>query len=317
MGVKVNARISGTGFFVPSRIVTNQDIVESGVDTSDEWIWEKIGVRKRRWVSENEQTSDLAARAGKMALADAGVKAKELDAVIVATISGDMVTPATACIVQEKINAKNASAFDINNACTGFVFGMEVAAKLIEGKSCKKILLIGADAPSRFLQKDERTTYVIFGDGAGAVVLEKGNGKRGVIASYLRSDGSRSDMICVPPKQPYSIHMDGRAVKAFAENALPDAVKGALKRAGLGMGKLDFIISHQANYNIIKAGIAALGLGMDKTLTNIHKYGNTVGATIPIALHEAVKQKKIKNGNIVALAGFGDGLTWGANIVRW
>jgi len=314
---ELRARITGTGFFVPERVVTNQEIVESGVDTSDEWIWEKIGVKTRRWISDGEQTSDLAAKAGEMALENAGIGADELDAVIVTTILGDRITPATACIVQEKIGAKKAAAFDINNACAGFIYGIEVASKLIEGKSFEKILLIGADTPSRLLQKDRRTTYVIFGDGAGAVVLEKSEKGRGVIGSYLKSDGSGADMIFVPTEFPFYIEMDGKAVKEFAEKAMPDAVNGALKNAGLSLKELDFIVPHQANYNIIKASMDSLGLGMDKTFTNIDKYGNTVGASIPIALHDAVKEGKVKEGSLVALVGFGDGLTWGANIIRW
>ncbi len=321
--------IVASDFYVPERIVTNKDI-EKIVDTTDEWIWEHIGIRERRFAREDELTSDMAVAAGKKALKNAGLSANEVEMIFIATTSPDMLTPSTACIVQDKLGAKYAGAIDINNACSAFVYGLEIASKFVADSTYKNVLLIAVEKVSAALTVEDRTTYVFFGDGAGAAVLGEVERGYGLLGSYLRTDGSGAMDLCIPaggiampPSEEtlrngmHSVKMNGRKIWDFTIEAFPDAVRSVLKKNGYSLKDVDMIIPHQANYNIIKEGMKRLGLPMEKTYTNMHKYGNTVGASIPIALHEAVEQGKIKKGDLVVLAGFGGGLTWGANLIRW
>ncbi|MFH1587591.1 MAG: beta-ketoacyl-ACP synthase III [Candidatus Diapherotrites archaeon] len=324
-----SAGIAATGIYVPEKVVTNKDI-EKLMDTSDEWIWEHIGIRERRFARPDQPTSDLAIRAGELALKNAGIGADELDMIFVATCSPDMFSPSTACIVQDKIGAGNAGAVDVNNACTGFVYGLEIASKFIADSSSKNVLLIGAEKLSVALSVKDRSTYVFFADGAGAAVLKEAEKGTGVIGSYLRADGSGAMYLGIPAggtampsthetldSGMHTVKMNGGKIWGFAVKAFPDAVRKALERTGYSVEDVDMIIPHQANYNIIVEGMKKLGLPMEKTHTNMDKYGNTVSASIPIALHEAAELGKIKKGDLVVLAGFGGGLSWGANVIRW
>ncbi|MFH1255829.1 MAG: beta-ketoacyl-ACP synthase III [Candidatus Diapherotrites archaeon] len=323
------AGISGTGSYLPERIVSNKEL-EKSLDTSDEWIWKHIGIRERRFAEKNQPTSHLSLKAAEKALKAAGTSAEELDLIIVATASPDMPTPSTACILQDKLKANKAGAFDLNNACTGFVYGLAAGAKFIADESCKKVLLVGAETPHAFMDPKDRGTYVFFGDGAGAVVLSETEKGRGVLGSYLRSDGSGAMDLGVPgggtmmppsietiKNRQHFIKMNAQKIKEFVIKAFPDSVHGTLRNAGLKLEDVDMIIPHQANARLIEYGMKALGLPMEKAFINMHKYGNTIGASIPIALDEAVHEGKISKGDLVLLVGFGGGLSWGGVALRW
>jgi len=323
--------ITGTAFYVPETVLTNKDIVALGIDTSDEWIRTRIGVEERRIAKKNEATSDLAAEAAKKLMKKTGLTPEEIELIIVTTTTPDTITPSTACYVQEKIGAKNAGALDVNNACSGFNYGLSIAAKFVADGTYKKVLLIGAEAPSKFRDKNDRTTFVIFGDGAGAVLLEKVKKNFGLLASYLRADGSGAEKLYMPgggtrhpisnakdlEKYPIKARMDGKAIWDFAMKAIPDAAEKCLENADLTIKDVDFVVFHQANKRIIEEGMKILGLPMEKTITVIEKYANTISASIPIALDKALSDGKIKKGDIVLLIGFGAGLSWGANVLRW
>ncbi|MAG18216.1 MAG: 3-oxoacyl-ACP synthase [Candidatus Diapherotrites archaeon] len=319
--------ITHTASFLPKKIVTNQDIVDMGVDTNDTWIREKLGIKERRW-ADKEATSDLAAEAGKRVLEKAKLKPEKVDLIVIATSTPDSVTPSTSCYVQEKIGAVNAGAFDVLNACSGFNYGVATASKFVADNSYDNVLVVGAEIPSRFRVESERTNYTIFSDGAGAVLLQEVEKGFGLKANYLRADGRGANKLVVKGfgtahSREENAHlyifakMDGRAIWDFALKAIPDAVNNCLKKANMKKDELDFIIFHQANLNIIKEGMKILGLPMEKTFTNIEKYGNTIAASIPIALNEAIEKGKIKQGDNVMLVGFGAGLSWGANLLKW
>lgn len=319
--------ITATASYLPEKVVTNQDIVNMGVDTSDAWIREKIGIKERRW-AENVPTSDLAVEAGKRALKKANLKPSEVDMILIATCSPDTITPSTSCYVQDKLGATKAGAFDIVNACTGFNYALATAFKFVADFTYDNVLVIGAEIPSRFRVKSERTNYAIFADGAGAVLVQEVEKGFGILSNYLRVDGSGAEKLIVlgfgtafsheqNMKPSVLSRMDGRAIWDFAMKAIPDAVQKCLEKANLKLKDLDFIIFHQANYNIIKESMKNLGLPMSKTFTNIEKYGNTIAASIPIALNEAIEKGKIRRGDNVMLVGFGAGLSWGANLLKW
>lgn len=323
-------RIIGTGTGVPSRIVTNNDLAKI-VDTSDEWIVSRTGIRERRIAEENETTSDFSAWAAIKAMEMAGVEVEEIDLIIVATLSPDRLLPATACIVQGKIGATNAACFDLEAACSGFVYGLTVANGLMPELGVKTALVIGAETLSRVLDWTDRNTCVLFADGGGAAVLRHEGGDRGILATYMRSDGSAPPpWLAVTPgvadlsplgdkvSKDFAITMEGKEVFKFGVRALPDAVMGALARTdGLTIDDVDWIIPHQANLRIIDAAAKALDIPREKFIVNLEKYGNTSAGTIPIALDEANRDGRIKEGDIVALSGFGAGLTWGGVILRW
>ncbi|MFH0860374.1 MAG: beta-ketoacyl-ACP synthase III [Candidatus Altiarchaeota archaeon] len=314
------AGITATGSYAPEKIVTNSDIVERGVDTSDEWIYTKLGIKERRFVTD-EETSDLTVNAIKNLLKETELAPADLDMIIVATGTPDMMSPSTACIVQDKLKAKNAAAFDINNACTGFNYAIEVGAKFVADGTYDNVVVVGAEVNSTLLNWDDRTTCVYFADAAGAVLLNPVGNGYGMLGSYLGADGSKRDVLYVAREGndyfKYRIHMDGKAVWDFAVNIFPTAVRKAVEQCDLTIEDIDFLISHQANINIIEHCMKELGLSMDQTYTTIRDYGNTVAASIPLSLDYAVRKGKIKRGDIVVFVGFGAGLTWGANVVRW
>ena len=321
----VHAGIVGTGSYVPPKVLTNFDLAEI-VETSDEWITTKTGIKERRVVEGNVCTSDIAVKAGKKALHAAEVKAEDLDLVILATSSPDVPMSSTAAIVQSKLGALNSGAFDVSAVCSGFIHALDVGSRFIVDPYYNNVLVIGAEVYSKIINWKDRTTCVFFGDGAGVAVLQKVDEPRGVLASYLKADGGGASVIEIPSggtRSPINheaidqglhyFHMDGRAVWTFAIEAFPEAVNMVLERCGRTLEEVDWIIPHQANINIIKVGMEKLGLPLDKAYTNLHKYGNMAGASIPVALDEGIKEDKIKRGDLVVTVGFGGGLAWGAN----
>ena len=322
--------IFSIGSYIPKKILTNFDL-EKMIDTSDKWIFEKIGIKERHLAGSLEATSDLACKAAKQAMRMGNVKAPEIDLIIVATSTPDMFTPSTACIVQDKINAKKAACFDVNAACSGFNYALDIGVKYIQDGTFNTGLIICAETiASHATDWSDRDSCIYFGDGAGAVILRPSKPGKGIIGSYLMSDGSRGDAIrafAIGSKygitsetvrdKLHCVSINGKKVWRFAIKAFPEAVNGVLKKGKVAIEDIDFIISHQANINLIKYGMKKLGLPMSKTYTNIDRYGNTGGPSVAIALDEAVRLKKIKNNDLVVLVGFGSGLTWGANLIRW
>lgn len=324
-----NAGILGTGFYVPEKIMTNADL-EKIVETSDEWIVERTGIKERRIAEDNQPMSDLALRAAKAALADAGVAAEDLDLIIVATLTSDRIIPSTACMIQNLLGAKHAAAFDLSAACSGFAHAASVAAQFIETGAYKKALVIGAETLSKYINWEDRNTCVLFGDGAGAAVLGQVEEGYGILSFDLGSDGSGGDAIQIPSSgslMPVSkesidqklnlIHMNGRDVFKFAVKAMGKTVKNSLAKIDMPQEKIDWLVPHQANIRIIESAAKRLSMPMDKVIVNIHKYGNMSAACIPIALAEAAAAKRFKKGDIIALSGFGAGLTWASCIIRW
>ncbi len=324
-----NAGILGTGFYVPEKIMTNADL-EKIVETSDEWIVERTGIKERRIAEDNQPMSDLAMKAAQNALADAGVAAEDLDLIIVATLTSDRIIPSTACMIQNLLGAKHAAAFDLSAACSGFAYAASVAAQFIETGAYKKALVIGAETLSKYINWEDRNTCVLFGDGAGAAVLGQVEDGYGILSFDLGSDGSGGDAIQIPSSgslMPVSkesidqklnlIHMNGRDVFKFAVKAMGKTVKNSLAKIDMPQEKIDWLVPHQANIRIIESAAKRLSMPMDKVVVNIHKYGNMSAACIPIALAEAAAAKRFKKGDIIALSGFGAGLTWASCIIRW
>ncbi|MDF2568946.1 MAG: fabHA [Sporomusa sp.] len=321
--------IIGIGTYVPEKIMTNKDL-ESIVETSDEWIVERTGIRERRVADPSMATSDLASRAAQKALDDAGVTAEEIDLIIVATATPDMLFPSVACIVQANIRATRAAAFDLAAGCSGFVYGMVTGSQFIKAGLYKKILVIGAETLSKILDWSDRNTCVLFGDGAGAVVLAETVPGCGILAAHLGADGSGGDLLKLPAggsrnpatadtiaQKLHFVHMNGNEVFKFAVKVMGEAAVKALEDAGLNPGDVDCLIPHQANIRIIQSAAKRLKLPLDKVMVNVDKYGNTSAASIPIALDEAVHSGKIKHGDIVVLVGFGAGLTWASAVIKW
>ncbi len=325
----MRSRIIGTGSYLPERVITNFDL-EKMVDTSDEWIRERTGIRERRVASEEEVASDLAHEASVKALQMAGLSPKDIDLIIVATVSGDMPLPSTACILQHKLDATKAAAFDINAACSGFIYALAVADAFIKSGIYRNILVVGTEVLSRFTDWQDRTTCVLLGDGAGAVVLTPSNNEYGVLSIKIFADGSMWDLLHIPAggsKMPASeetvknrlhfIKMRGNETFKVAVRTLEKLVIETLKENGVKSSELALLIPHQANMRIISATAKRLGLSLDRVMLNLDKYGNTSAASIPIALDEAARQGKIKEGDYILLEAFGGGLTWGAALIRW
>ncbi len=320
--------IIGTGSYVPEKVLTNHDL-EKIVDTTDEWIHTRTGMRERRIASPEQAASDLGAEAAKVALADAGIEAKELDLIIVATLSPDMFFPSTACFVQDKIGAKNAFCYDLGAACSGFLFALDAAKNQIASGAVKTVLVIGTEKMSTFIDWNDRGTCILFGDGAGAAVLQAGGEGRGIMKSVMGSDGSLADLLWTPgggSRNPIShemidqgqhyLKMQGREVFKHAVGRMTDAVVQALEKNDVGVDEIKCFIPHQANIRIIDAIAKRLGIA-DRIYTNVEKYANTSSAALAIALDEAVKDGTIQKGDLVALTVFGGGFTWGANVLEW
>ena len=325
----VSVGIIGLGAYVPPNEMSNEDWMEY-VDTSDEWITTKTGMKKRRIASSDMCTSDLAVEACKQALEDANLNPEDIDLLILATSSPDVPLSSTAGIIQDKLGCVECAAFDINAVCAGWVHALDIGSRFAGTSGYRNVLVVGSEIYSRILNWKGRATCVLFGDGAGAVVLSEVENDKGILGSWLMSDGSGSSVIEIPAggvRTPFNsedfeegkqyFHMDGRAVWDFAIEAFPQAVRNALSKVGKDITDVDLIIPHQANINIIKAGMENLNLGMDKTFTNLHKYGNTAGASVPIAMREAMDEGLIKEGTLVVTAAFGGGLAWGANVIQF
>ena len=325
----VSVGIIGLGAYVPPNEMSNEDWMEY-VDTSDEWITTKTGMKKRRIANSDMCKSDLAVEACKQALEDANLKPENIDLLILATSSPDVPLSSTAGIIQDKLGCVECAAFDINAVCAGWVHALDIGSRFAGTNGYQNVLVVGSEIYSRILNWKDRATCVLFGDGAGAVVLSEVENDKGILGSWSMSDGSGSSVIEIPAggvRTPFNsedfeegkqyFHMDGRAVWDFAIEAFPQAVRNALSKVGKEISDVDLIIPHQANINIIKAGMENLNLGMDKTFTNLHKYGNTAGASVPIAMREAMDEGLIKEGTLVVTAAFGGGLAWGANVIQF
>lgn len=323
------ASITGWGSAVPERALTNADL-EKIVDTSDEWITSRTGIRQRRIVSEGESTSTLSVAAARQALERAGVSPRQLDLIICCTSTPDFLFPATACLVQHEIGAENAGAFDLEAACSGFIYGLSVGSQFIKSGAYKTVLVVAAEALSRFIDWEDRATCVLFGDGAGAVVLEASDMESGLLSFVLGSHGVGEDLIKLPAgaaRQPASeetvrerghfIKMNGPEVYRFAVRIMGDSAIAALDKAGLEYEDISLLIPHQANIRIIESVAERLRLDPEKVYLNISRYGNTSAASIPIALCEAVDEGRVQKGDNLLFIAFGAGLTSGTAVVRW
>ena len=327
---QLRSKITGTGSSLPDKILTNFDL-EKMVDTSDEWITTRTGIKERRIAADNEFTSTFAVQASRKALEMANVAAEELDLIIMATVTPDFPFPATSCIVQDEIGAVNATVFDISAACSGFVYGLSVADKFIRTGTYKKILVIGAEVLSRVVNWNERNTCVLFGDGSGAAVIEPSIDNSGILSTHLSSNGSHWKTLYLPAcgsRNPafkqntivdklYYLKMDGNDVFKYAVRTMEDAAKLALTTNNMSSADISIFIPHQANLRIVEALGKRLKVAEDKVFVNLHKYGNTSAASIPIALDEANRLGLIKSGDIVLLDAFGGGFTCGSALIRW
>jgi|TARA_B110000240_G_scaffold109403_1_gene123026 3-oxoacyl-[acyl-carrier-protein] synthase-3 len=321
--------IIGLGAYVPPNEMSNEDWMKY-VDTSDEWITTKTGMKKRRIAEPNVSTSDLAVEACKQAIKNANLLPEDIDLIILATSSPDVPLSSTAGIIQHKLGCVDCAAFDVNAVCAGWVHALDIGSRFVGTDGYQNVLVVGSEIYSRILNWNDRATCVLFGDGAGAAVLSEVESGKGILGTWLMSDGSGSSVIEIPAggvRTPFNsdnfkdgqqyFHMDGRAVWDFAIEAFPQAVRNALSKAGKEIEDIDLIIPHQANINIIQTGMEKLGLDMNKTFTNLHKYGNTAGASVPIAMHEAMEKGLINEGDLVVTAAFGGGLAWGANVIQF
>ncbi len=325
----LRAAISGLGSAVPDRTLTNADL-EKLVDTSDEWITQRTGIKQRRIISDGQATSSLATQASRRALADASVSPGELDLIICSTITPDMLCPSTACFVQKNLKAHDVPAFDIAAACSGFIYGLAIAGKFIETGTYKRVLVIGAETLSRFTDYSDRTSCILFGDAAGAAVLEPcEDADRGLLYSVLHADGEGWDYIHVPgggSRTPatlksvkageHFIKMRGRDVYKFAVEKMQWLLGDCLTHCGLSAGDVDLVVPHQVNLRIISSATQKFGIPLEKVCVNIDRYGNTSAASIPLALHEARSEGRIRPGSLVLLVAFGAGLTWAGAVIR-
>ncbi|MBX9904834.1 MAG: ketoacyl-ACP synthase III [Burkholderiales bacterium] len=318
----IHSRIIGTGSYLPEKILTNSDLAAL-VETSDEWIQQRTGIRQRHIAADNETTSDLALKASQRALDMAGIAADKLDLIIVATTTPDMVFPGTACLLQAKLGAKGMPAFDVQAVCSGFVYALATADQFMRSGQYEHILVVGAEIYSRILDWQDRGTCVLFGDGAGAVVLKRSTAP-GILAARLHADGSHAGILSVPGSvcggkisgRPL-LQMDGTAVFKFAVKVLEEVALETLTAAGLQKSDIDWLIPHQANIRIIQATAKKLGMSMERVITTVDRHANTSAASVPLALDEAVRDGRIKPGQHVMLEGVGGGFTWGAVLIKW
>ena len=320
------ARITGTGSYLPERRLTNHDLAAElaarGVETSDEWIVDRTGIQARHFADANTFTSDLALQASRQAIEAAGLTAQDIDLIIVATSTPDMVFPSTACILQNKLGANGCAAFDVQAVCSGFVYALTVADSMIRSGAAHRALVVGAEIFSRLLDFNDRTTCVLFGDGAGAVVLEASN-EPGILASDLHADGKHVGILCVPGNVSGGLvqgspllTMDGQAVFKLAVGVLEKAAHAVLEKAGKTEADIDWLVPHQANIRIMQSTARKLKMPMDKVIVTVDQHGNTSAASIPLALDQGVRDGKINKGEMVLLEGVGGGFTWGAVLLK-
>ena len=316
------SRIVGTGSYLPEKILTNRDL-EKTVDTSDEWIYTRTGIRQRHIAADQENTSDLALSASRRAIDAAGLVPEDIDLVIVATTTSDMVFPSTACLLQAKLGITNCPAFDMQAVCSGFVYALATADQLMKSGQYRHVLVVGAEVYSRILDWKDRATCVLFGDGAGAVVLRRSE-QPGILASRLHADGRHAGILSVPGSvsggqvtgRPL-LQMEGNTVFKLAVKVLEEVALETLAAAGLDASDVDWLIPHQANIRIIQATAKKLGLSMERVIATVDRHANTSAASVPLALDEAVRDGRIRPGQHVLLEGVGGGFTWGAVLVRW
>ena len=323
------ASITGIGSYLPNKVLTNYDL-EKMVDTSNDWIIQRTGIKERRIVENGVTTSDLATQASIRAMEDAGVSPKDLDMIITSTITPDHIFPSTSCYIQQKIGATRACAFDILAACAGFIYAMSIGQNFINSGAMKTVLVVGAECLSKITDYTDRATCVLFGDGAGAVIIQRNPVKHEILSSSLAADGSEADVLIMPgggARNPASlesiqqrmhyIQFKGKEVFKLAVNNITNLILKTTKENGFTLEDIDLIIPHQSNLRIIEATMEKLGLPMEKAFVNIDKYGNTSSASVPIAIDEARKDGRLRKGNIVMLVAFGGGLTWGSSLIRW
>jgi len=321
--------IAGTGSYVPDEIISNFDL-EKMIDTNDEWIRTRTGIAERHIARKDEATSDLAVKAAQLALEDAGLEANDLDLIITATVTPDMLFPSTGCMVQKKIAAQKAAAFDISAACSGFLYALEVGDQLIKSGQYQNILVLGADTLTKITDWTDRNTCILFGDGAGAVILRAREEDQGVLCSHLYSDGAMSEMLQVPAggslrpaseetvqNRLHYITMKGNEIFKTAIKAMTEAIEHASACGGIPIDNIDFFIFHQANTRIIQAVAQRLSIPENKIPLTIQKYGNTSTASMPITLDELNKAGKVRRGDAICFAAFGGGLTWASSLVKW
>jgi 3-oxoacyl-[acyl-carrier-protein] synthase III len=323
------SKIISTGAYLPPKVLKNSEL-EKMVETSDAWITERTGIRERRIADKDQSASDLAYEASKTAIERVGLKAEDIDLIIVATVTGDMPFPSTACFLQNKLGALNAAAFDINAACSGFLYALCIADNFIKAGAHKKVLVVGAEVLSKVTDWNDRATCVLFGDGAGAVILEQTDEDRGILSTHINSDGSMWELLYLPgggSRNPSScdsvgqklhyIKMKGNETFKVAVRTLEELVIKTLKENDLDSSQLSLLIPHQANLRIIQATADRVKIPMEKVIVNLDKYGNTSAASIPIALDEAVANGRVKNGDYILLEAFGGGLTWASALIKW
>ena len=323
------ASITGIGSYLPDKVLTNYDL-EKMVDTTNDWIIQRTGIKERRIVENGVTTSDIATQASLRAMEDAGVSPKDLDMIITSTITPDHIFPSTSCYIQQKIGATRACAFDILAACAGFIYAVSIGQSFINSGAMKTVLVVGAECLSKITDYTDRSTCVLFGDGAGAVIIQRNPVKHEILSSILAADGSEADVLIMPgggARNPASlesvqqrlhyIQFKGKEVFKLAINNITNLILETTRENGLTLDDIDLIIPHQSNLRIIEATMEKLGLPMEKAFVNIDKYGNTSSASVPIAMDEARKQGRLRKGNIVMLVAFGGGLTWGSSVIRW
>ncbi len=317
------SRIAGTGSYLPAQVLTNEDLARRGVDTSDEWVRTRTGIRQRHVAAEGELSSDLAYVASQRALAAAGLAASNVDMIIVATTTPDVIFPSTACILQDRLGIRGGPAFDVQAVCSGFVYALSVADAMLRAGNARNALVVGTEVYSHILDWSDRRTCVLFGDGAGAVVLVP-SAEPGVLATRLHADGSQRDILSVPGQvrdgkvagRPF-LQMDGQAVFKFAVRALTEVADEALAAAHLSRDAIDWLIPHQANLRIMDATARRLGVPPERVVVTVDRHANTSAASVPLALDEAVRDGRIRSGQHVMMLGVGGGFTWGSALVRW
>lgn len=326
-GVLTGVQVVATGSFVPPQVVTNADLKALGCD--DDWILKRTGIRERRKATDDIATSDLAREAALDCLRSANCESRELDLIIVCTMTPDYTTPSTACLLQHQLGA-TCGAMDLNAACSGFMYGLVTGAQFVRTGMCRRVLVVGAEVMSRCIDPTDVKTFPLFGDGAAAVLLGAGDNSQGLLAYNLGSDGSGAALLNAPaggsrePLTPESLaasrqymRMDGRPVFKWAVNLVEESMLGAMERAGVTSDQVAAVVLHQANARILDAAVSDLGFGRDKVIMNLDRYGNTSAASIPLVLDEAIRDGRINRGDLVLMCGFGAGLTWGVGLMRW